>query len=374
MKVPYSYLDRQFSEPDKIWAEVKKVVMSGDFTLGKAVTEFEGRFAELIGTKYAVGVGSGTDALFLSLKALGIGNDHTDEVITTANTFVATAGAIETAGAKIVFVDCNDRYVMDVNIVEKAITPRTKAIMPVHFAGQPVDMTHLMAIAKKHNLPVIEDACQSIDSSFDGKRCGAIGITGGFSLHPLKNLNVWSDGGLVTTNSEEVRDKLRLLRNHGMVNRDEYAFYAYNSRLDSVQAAVGNYMIGDAKRITDRRIEVADTYDAALKDLKEFIYIPERKSNERNVYHLYMMLVKDRDQLLAFLNKNEIEAKIHYPIPLHLQQASKHLGYKRGDFPVAEKQAASLITLPVHQHLRDDEIKFAVSKVREFYQNKMKGH
>ena len=233
MKVPYSYLSEQFAKPEPILEAIRKVVETGDFTLGASVREFETRFAKLIGTKFAVGVGSGTDAIFLSLKAIGIGQG--DEVITAANTFVATAGAIHISGAKIVFVDCNDKYVMDVNQVTRAITSRTKAIVPVHYAGQPVDMTALQKIAR--NIPIVEDACQSIDSAIDGKHCGTMGMTGAFSLHPLKNLNVWGDGGVITTNSEEIRDKLYLLRNHGMKNRDEYEIYAYNSRLDSVQAA-----------------------------------------------------------------------------------------------------------------------------------------
>lgn len=363
--VPYSYLQRQFANPEPILEEIKKVVMRGDFTLGKEVQEFEERFAKLIGSRYAVGVGTGTDALFLSLKALGIGAG--DEVITTANTFVATAGAIHATGARIVFVDCNEKYVMNVDLVEKAITPRTKAIMPVHYAGQPVDMPKLMSLAERYKLPVVEDACQSIDAEVDGRRCGTIGVAGGFSLHPLKNLNVWSDGGVVTTNSKEICEKLRLLRNHGMSNRDEYAFYGYNSRLDTVQAAVGNYMIGEVKETTDRRIEVARQYDAAFADLAPHVTHPPRSSKERCVYHLYMLLAERRDELLKFLNDKGVEAKIHYPTPLHLQPASKHLGYKLGDFPVAERQAKMLVTLPVHQHLSQAEVEYVIETFRRFY-------
>ena len=368
MRVPYSYLDRQFANPDPILADIKKLVQSGDFTLGKEMEKFEESFAKVIGTKYAVGVGSGTDALLLPLKALGVGPG--DEVITTANTFVATVGAIETAGARTVFVDCGPDYVMDVSQVEAAITKKTKCILPVQFAGQPVNMSALLEVANKHGIPVLEDACQGIDSSVDGKNCGTWGVMGGFSLHPLKNLNVWGDAGVVTTNSEELRDKLHLLRNHGMINRDEYAIYAYNSRLDTLQAIVGNHLIKDMKWITDKRIENAKKLDTAFKDLEEFVLLPERKKNERCVYHLYMMLVKERNELLKFLNDKGVEAKVHYPIPLHLQPASKHLGYKLGDFPVAESQAKSLLTLPVHQHLTDEEMDFMITSVKEFYKGK----
>lgn len=367
MKVSYSYLPRQFANADEIWQEVRKAVMEGDFTLGPRVEKFEEQFAKFIGAKYAVGVNSGTDALRLSLIALGIGKDHSDEVITTANTFVATAGAIETAGARIRFVDCNSKYVMDVDKVEAAITSKTKAIMPVHYSGQPVDMDQLMKLADRYKLHVVEDACCAIDAEFRGQRCGTIGVTGAFSLHPQKNLNVWSDGGVVTTNSVEMRDKLRLLRNHGMVDRDHYAFYAYNSRLDTVQAVVGSYLLKDIKWITERRIAIAGRIDAGLESLKKYITVPHRDTFERRVYHMYMVLAEDRDRLYKFLLEKGVDAKVHYPIPLHLQEASKGLGYKEGDFPVAEMQARKIISFPAHQHLTDEEVDYTVACVNEFY-------
>ncbi len=368
MKVPFSYLDRQFADCDAIFGDLKALVKTGDFTLGSPLQQFENAFAEIIKANYGIGVGSGTDALFLPLKALGIGEG--DEVITAVNTFVATAGAIETAGAKIVFVDCNEKFVIDVDQIENAITPRTKAIMPVHYSGQPVNMPRVMEVAKKHQLHVIEDACQAIDAAIDGQSCGTFGTMAGFSLHPLKNLNVWGDGGIIITNSEEMRDKLYLLRNHGMLNRDEYAFYAYNSRLDTLQAVVGNHLIGDTKWITETRIQNAKQFDQAFSDLPDYIQIPQRTPNERHVFHLYMMLVEDRDRLNKYLNENGIESKVHYPIPLHLQPASRSLGYKKGDFPVAEQQAASLITLPAHQHLTQEEIEYVIEHVHQFYQSK----
>lgn len=365
MKVGYSYLLKQFAQPEAILESIKKLVSTGDFTLGKSVIEFEKRFAELIGSKYAIGVGSGTDALFLSLKALGIKNG--DEVITTANTFVATAGAIETAGAKIIFVDCNEKYVMDVNKVESAISNKTKAIIPVHFSGQPVELDKLLVLADKYNIPIIEDACCAIDAEYNDIRCGSVGITGAFSLHPLKNLNVWGDAGVITTNSEEIKDKLHLLRNHGMVDRDHYSFYAYNSRLDSIQAIVGNHLIDDVKWITNKRIENARKFDQAFSKLPNHIKIPSRSDRERHVYHMYMLLVEKRDELNKHLQNNGISSKIHYPIPLHLQEASKHLEYKKGDFPVAESQAENIITLPVHQHLTNEEVEYIIAKVKQFY-------
>ncbi len=365
MKVNYSYLKEQFKDYKVIFKELGKLVECGDYTLGKPVTVFERKFADLIGTKYAVGVNSGTDALFLSLKAIGIRPG--DEIITAPNTFIATVGAIVAAGAKPVFVDVTDEYTINPELIERAITKRTKAIMPVHYAGHPADMKDIMNLADKHGLPVIEDACQAISAAVGKKNVGTFGTTGCFSLHPLKNLNVWGDGGIIVTNSAEVRDKLALLRNHGLTTRDKVAIFGDNSRLDSLQAVVGNYLIDSVNKITNARIKWANRYDAALVDLGDFIKIPRRRPDKKYVYHLYILTVKRRDQLLSYLNKNHIDAKVHYPIPLHLQKAARNLGYKKGDFPVTEAQSKSIITLPVHQHLSREQINYVIRKVKEFY-------
>lgn len=365
MKVPFSYLDRQFVDPGPILKDIRRLVNTGDFTLGKDMELFESKFARVVGVKYAIGVGSGTDALLLSLKALDIGAG--DEVITAVNTFVATAGAIETAGAKIVFVDCNEKYVIDEEKIEDAITSKTKVIIPVHFSGQPANMPVIMDIAERHGLFVIEDACQAIGASINGINCGNYGLTAAFSFHPLKNLNVWGDAGMIVTNSKELNDKLILMRNHGMIDRDHYSFYAYNSRLDSIQAVIGNHVMEKFEKITEKRIKIANKYDREFSGLTEFITIPDRSQDERHVFHLYMLLVKNRDDLLDYLNTNGIEAKVHYPLPLHLQKASRGLGYKKGDFPVAEKQAENLITLPAHPYLIEEEIDFTIKKIKQFY-------
>jgi dTDP-3-amino-2,3,6-trideoxy-4-keto-D-glucose/dTDP-3-amino-3,4,6-trideoxy-alpha-D-glucose/dTDP-2,6-dideoxy-D-kanosamine transaminase len=367
MHVKYSYLEEQFANPQSILAEIGRLVRTTDYTLGKPVEEFEANFAGVIGTKYAVGVNSGTDALFLALKALGV--KPGDEVITAPNTFIATVGAIVAAGAKPVFVDVLDDYTINPALLEAALTPNTKALLPVHYAGHPADMPAILAIAAKHHLPVIEDACQAIGATIDGKGAGSFGIAAGFSLHPLKNLNVWGDGGMIVTNSEEIRDRLRLLRNHGLQNRDEVTIFGYNSRLDSLQAVVGNYLMRDLEHITAQRITYANQLDAGLVDLKEDIMIPERKPNRRYVYHLYMLQVKNRDQLLAYLINHGIEAKVHYPIPLHLQPAARDFGYKIGDFPVTEAQAQTIITLPVHQHLHQGQIDYMLEMIHRFYQH-----
>jgi len=365
MDVPYSYLNDQFADVDPFLDDIRQLVSSADFTLGKAVGEFEGRFAKLCGLPYAVGVGSGTDALMLSLKMVGVGPG--DEVITSPNTFVATVGAIAMTGATPVFVDNNEEYTIDVDQIEAAITPQTKALMPVHLSGNPADMPAIMEIADRHGLKVIEDAAQAILASIDGQHVGTWGETAGFSLHPLKNLNVWGDGGVIVTQSQEMYEKLRLFRNHGLATRDEISFWGHNSRLDSLQAVVANRLVDDVHSITDARIANAKHFDDGLADLGEYIVIPERKANVKQVYHTYVIQASDRDGLRGYLEEQGVEAKVHYPIPLHLQEAAKPLGYKEGDFPVCEKHCRTIITLPVHQYLSSDQLDYTIGHIRKFY-------
>ncbi len=365
MSVRYSYLPQQFRDADDLWDDLKALVASGDFTLGEALNEFEGRFAKLIGTEHAIGVGSGTDAIKLPLKALGIG--HGDEVITAANTFIATVGAINEIGAKPVFIDCDDTFCMNVDLLEAAITPKTKAIVPVHFTGYMTDMRKLNPIAERHGLPVVEDACQGILANLDGKNGGTWGKAGAFSLHPLKNLNVWSDGGVIVTDDHGLDEKLRLLRNHGMTNRDEIAVLGYNSRLDTFQAVVGNWLIGSTEDITQKRIANAAYYDEGLSKVRQ-IRIPPRPSDMRLVYHLYIVFAEDRDGLYAHCRDRGIECKVHYPIPLYLQQGLKHLGYRRGDFPVTDRHTQEIITFPTDQHLSRDQQDVVIEAVRSYYE------
>jgi dTDP-3-amino-2,3,6-trideoxy-4-keto-D-glucose/dTDP-3-amino-3,4,6-trideoxy-alpha-D-glucose/dTDP-2,6-dideoxy-D-kanosamine transaminase len=364
MNVRYSYLPQQFADADDLWAQLKAFVPTGDFTLGKPLAEFERRFAALIGTRHAIGVGSGTDAIKLSLKALGVG--HGDEVVTAANTFIATVGAINEVGARPVLVDCDDTFCMDVDQVEAAITARTKAIVPVHFTGYMTDMVKLAAVADRHRLPVVEDACQSILGAQNGRNAGCWGRAGAFSLHPLKNLNVWSDGGVIVTDDDALDRSLRLLRNHGMRNRDEIELLGYNSRLDTIQAVVGNWLIPRTHEITSRRIANAHYYDQAFAALPH-IRIPPRRSDMRVVYHLYVVFAEHRDDLLRHCVGKGIEAKVHYPIPLYQQDGLKFLGYRPGRFPVTDRHAREIITFPCDQHLSGTEQDYVIDSVREFY-------
>ena len=367
MKVRYSYLTRQFAEPTAIFDEMRKLVAAGDFTLGQPVAEFERRFAAMIGIKHAIGVGSGTDSLKLALKAANVG--HGDEVITAANTFVASVGAINEIGAIPVFVDADDSFCLAPDKLEAAITPRTKAIMPVHLTGNTCDMPAVMAIASRHGIAVVEDACQAILAEFDGKRAGTWGMAAGFSLHPLKNLNIWGDGGVVVTDDDAVAERLRLLRNHGLKDRDTVEILGYNSRLDSLQAIVANWLIGSVDDITSQRIRNAAFYDRHFSRIPQ-IRVPPRRPASKSVYHLYMVFAEDRDALLQHCLDRGIGAKIHYPIPLYRQKGLRHLGYELGSFPITDRHAKTVISFPVDQHITGAEQDLVVETVKAFYRNR----
>ena len=343
MKVRYSYLSQQFGNCPDLWLKLKKFVKTGDFTLGKPLVDFEKKFAKLIGTKYAVGVNSGTDAIKLSLKGLGIKSG--DEVITAANTFVATVGAITELGAIPVFVDCDDTFCMNVDLIEDKITKKTRAIVPVHFTGYMTNMPKLLSLSKKYRIPIVEDACQAILANINNKNAGTWSSAGAFSLHPLKNINVWSDGGIVTTNNFSLYKKLLLLRNHGLIDRDTVNICGYNSRLDTFQSIVGSWLLPKAKMIASKRIKNANYLDFYLSQIKE-ITLPPRPKNFKIVYHLYIVFCSDRDKLYKYCLKKGIEAKIHYPLPIYLQEAYKFLSYKKGDFPTADEHAKKIISFP----------------------------
>ena len=327
MQVSFSYLNRQFADVDAYLNDLRDFVKTGDFTLGKPLVEFEKRFADICGMPHAIGVGTGTDALILPMKFLGIGPG--DEVITTPMTFIATVGAIAMTGARPVFVDSEDGFVIDHTKIEAAITPRTKAILPVHYTGNVPNMPEIAKIADKHNLLLFEDACQAIGAQWGGKPVGSWGITAGFSLHPLKNLNVWGDGGIIVTRDDELAEKLRLYRNHGLSTRDEVVLFGHNCRFDTLQAVIGNRLINETKFITDNKRANAKKLDAAWVDLPEFIQIPQRSSDVKHVYHLYIIRVQRRDELLEYLKQNGISAKIHYPVPVHLQPRQKTLDTRK---------------------------------------------
>ncbi len=367
MKVPYGYLDKQFSKPDAILKEIKKMAMEGDFTLGPRVEKFEKEFASFQNAKYAIGTSSGMDALLLCMHVLGIGPG--DEVITVPNSFYATAACIGLVGAKIVFVDVDKEYNMDVTKIEEKITKKTKAILPVHWTGNPANMPEIVKIAKKHKIEVIEDAAQAIDASIGKRRVGTFGIASEFSLHPIKNFNVWGDGGMVTTDKPWIVERMKLLRNHGLKNRDECVEWGYNCRLATIQAVVGLQLLPQVEKLTNKRIQVAQSYDKMFSSIPQ-ITLPPRKKNVRQVYHTYIIQAENRDKLVEYLVKSGVDAKVHYPIPLHFQQAAQSLDYKKGAFPVCEEQAKNIFSLPIHQYLTKKEIEYVGDTIRKFYKSK----
>jgi aminotransferase EvaB len=364
MEVKYLDLRRQFKD-EELWNALREQFELSHFILGKNVEQFESRFAELCQTSFALGLNSGTDALFLALKALDIGSG--DDVITVPNSFVATAGVIVAAGAKPVFVDVGTDYNIDVNLIEPAITSRTKAILPVHLTGNPADMPSILEIAKQHQLYVIEDAAQAVMASINGKRVGSFGDIGCFSLHPLKNLNVCGDGGVLTTNSKEICEKVKLLRNHGLKNRNEIEFFGYNSRLDTIHATVALHVMKSLKEVATIRRNHAQIYDAGLRELSDTLILPPRRENFEQVFHTYVVQVKQRTEFMKYLQAHGVETKIHYPIPIHLQKPCRKMGYKPGDFPMCEQQAEAIVSLPVHQHLTEEQIYYVIETIKKFY-------
>lgn len=360
LKINHSYLVEQFHDYKKIFKKIEKIVKFGDYTLGSEVDNFEKNLAKRTGSKFAIGVGNGTDALFLALKVFNIGNG--DEVITTPYTFIATTASIVTSGAKPVFVDIKRDYNIDENKIEKAITKKTKAIMIVHWSGRPCELDKIKKICKKYKLKLIQDSCHAIDAKFKGKNIVSFGDICTFSMHPLKNLNIWGDGGFMLTQNKDVAKKIQLLRNHGLINRDRCEVFGFNSRLDTLQAAVANYKLKNKlNKITNMRIKNAKLFDKLLKKNPKITTV-KREKYLKEVFHLYQINLKERDKLAKHLNEYGIDAKVHYPTPVYLQPAAKFLKHKKGDFPVADNMAKTSLSLPVHEFVKKSDI-YKVSKL-----------
>jgi len=363
MKVPYVNFQQQFNESSKeTMAAIQAVMERGDFILGKEVEEFERQFAQLCGVKHAIGMANGTDTLFISLRALGVGPG--DEVITASNSWISSASSIGLIGATPVFVDVDADQNLNPALLEKAITKKTKAIMPVHLTGRCARMPEIMAIAEKHDIPVIEDAAQAVGASVAGVKAGAWGRVGSFSLHPLKNLNATGDAGIVTTNDDELAHKLKMWRNHGMRSRDEVDFWGYNSRLDTVQAAILLPRLKKLNGLIERRRELAKKY---IQGLDGLVQVPIEREGEFHTYHVFVIQCDRRNELKEYLLERGVDTKIHYPIPIHLQKAAEYLGYKKGDLPVTEKQSERILSLPINQYLSDGKVDYVIDCICEFY-------
>lgn len=373
MKVPFIDFERQYSGiQDKLDKSILDALHSKKYILGPEVEKFERRFAEYCGAKFAIGVSSGTAALFLALKSLGIRKD--DEVIIPANTYIAAALAVSYTGARPVLVEMNDEtYNIDTNKIESAISNRTKAILPVHLYGQPADVDKILEIANKYNLRVIWDACQAHGSMYNEKIIGGERDIVCFSFYPTKNLGCFGDGGIITTSNEEIAIKLRKLRDYGRTDRYANELIGYNSRLDELQAACLNVSLNYLDGWNEKRIKNAETYGILLSDIKE-IKPPKKIDAAKHIYHLYIIRAKKRDELIKYLAEKEIQTLIHYPIPIYLQKAYSgngyeqvDLGYKKGDFPATEKFVEETVSLPMFPDMTHEEIVYVVNTIKEFY-------
>lgn len=364
VRVPYNYLPAQFAEHTEILAGWADVISSCEFTLGPFVADFEAQFALYTGARYCVATNTGTDALILALKALGVGAG--DEILTPCNSFYATAGAIVAAGATPVFCDVDERYQMNPTDMARRVTTRTRALLPVHWAGASPDMDALLNFADEHGLDVVEDACMGIGGRWRERHPGTFGRLGAFSMHPLKTLNVMGDGGMVVTDDDALHSWMVRYRNHGMIDRDHIEFWGVNMRLQPLQAVVGKVMMRTLDTRIAKRRSIQDRLDSGLSGISPRVTVPPRHPFNEETVSLYMVLAEQRDALMQHLIENGIEAKIHYPVPLHLQPAAQDLGYGRGSLPVGEMQASHLLTLPAHEYLTDEQVDFTISVIHDF--------
>ncbi len=364
MQVPIIDLVSQYKNLEKeIDNAVKRVFSHSYFVFGKELESFEEQLSKYAGTKFALGVANGTDALLLSLYALGI--KEGDEVITTPFTFISTAEVIALLRAKPVFVDVEEESLnIDPNLIEKAITERTKVILPVHLFGLCADMKSIIDIAQKHNLKVVEDAAQAIGATLYDKMAGGLGDIAGFSFFPTKNLGAAGDAGAILTNDEKLYEKIRLLRVHGSHKKYYHQFIGFNNRLDAIQAALLSVKLKYVDSWNKRRREIAAKYTSSLNT---YLKTPSEPEGYYSVYHQYTIRTGERDRLKAFMNERGVSTAIHYPLPLHLQLAFEYLGYKKGDFPVAEKACGEVLSLPVYPELTDEMVDYVIETISGFF-------
>jgi dTDP-4-amino-4,6-dideoxygalactose transaminase len=365
MKVPFLDLKIQYeSIREEIATAIQNVLDNTAFAGGPFVEKFEKEFADFCNCRQAVGVGNGTDALWIALLMAGIGKD--DEVITVPNTFIATAEAITFAGARPVFVDIDEKtYTINPQLIESAITPRTKAIIPVHLYGQMADMDSIMEIARAKGLAVIEDACQAHGAQYKGRRAGSIGDAGCFSFYPGKNLGAYGEAGAITTNNEELAEKMRIFRDHGQARKYYHSMVGWNARMDGIQGAVLSVKLQYLEKWNSARRENARLYSRLLKDIPGVV-APFESEYARHVYHIYGIRVDNREELIKSLAQKNIFCGIHYPVPLHLQDAYKSLGYGKGCFPVAEKCAEQIVSLPMFAELTLEQIETVCMGIKSF--------
>ena len=363
MKVPFLDLKSQHETlQDDVQQAVAAVLQTCAFAGGPFVSNFESDFATYCGCTDVVGVGSGTEALWISLMASGVGPG--DEVITVPNTFIATAEAITFAGARPVFVDIDEEtYTMDPNLLAQAITPRTRAVIPVHIYGQMCDMDPIMEIARHKNLFVIEDACQAHGAEYKGKRAGSIGDAGCFSFYPGKNLGACGEAGAIVTNNGKLAERARVFRDHGQKLKYYHSIVGWNARMDGFQAAILQRKLTYLPNWTDARRRHAALYRRLLANIDDVI-VPVEAEYGRHVYHVFAVRIDRRDHVLSQLQKNHVQCGIHYPVPIHLQDAYADHGYRVGSFPITEAVAKQLISLPMYPELTVAQIEFVCDEIR----------
>lgn len=360
--VPFVDFKRRYAlYRNEILSAVDEVFSSGTYILGDPVEQLEKELSQYLNAPYVLGVANGADALMLGLKVLNIGPG--DEVIVPVNSFIASAGAVVASGATPIFCDVGDDLNIDVNQIAKHITKKTKAIMPVHLTGRPADMNAIMRLANENNLLVIEDAAQSIGATYHGQMTGTIGDIGCFSLHPLKNLHAYGDAGVIVAKNKSHYEQLKLLRNHGLVDRDHCAMWGYNSRIDTVQAKLVSIGLSHLDEWNNKRRHNAQKYQDALKNI---VKVPRDNEGIFSVYHNFVVQTKRRDALAQYLKEQGIDTRVHYPIPLHLQPAAKMLGFVLGDFPVAERMMKEMLSLPIYPELSNEEVNYIVYKIKEY--------
>lgn len=366
MNVPFVDLRKQHEPIDAELIEVfQRVLRQSSFIQGPEVQNFERAFASYLGSSECIALNSGTAALQLVLQALGIGPG--DEVITVPNTFIATAEAISAVGARPVFVDVDPvSYTMDPALVERAITPHTRALLPVHLYGQPADMDALLEIGRRYNIHVVEDACQAHGAEYQGRKAGTMGTAGCFSFYPSKNLGCLGEGGAVVTNDSKLADKIRLLRDHGSIRKYEHSVPAYNFRLEGLQGGMLSVKLKYLDKWNDRRRMWAGRYDDLLT--ASAVTKPAEMPYAKHVYHLYVIEVEGRDEIRQQLSAKKIDCGLHYPLPLHLQPAYAGLGYRAGDFPVTERAARRILSLPMYPDLTNEQVEAVASALLECVQ------
>jgi dTDP-4-amino-4,6-dideoxygalactose transaminase len=366
MKVPFVDLKAQYvSIQAEIDAAIREIISNTTFIGGKPVNDFEAAFAELYGINHCISVANGTDSLYIIMKMLGIGAG--DEVITVANSWISSSETISQTGAKPVFLDIDpDYFSLNELLLEAAITPNTKAIMPVHLHGQAVNMDEVMRIADRYKLPVIEDCAQSHFSEFKGKRVGTFGIAASFSFYPGKNLGAYGDAGAIITNDAALAEKCKMYARHGALKKHEHQIEGINSRLDGLQAAILSVKLPHILDWTASRIRCADAYDQLLSGISEIV-TPKRRADTRHSYHLYVIRAKNRDGLANFLKERNIETAIHYPTALPNLKAYAYLGHKAEDFPVATAYQSQIISLPIYPELNSAQMEYVVESIKSFY-------